>query len=716
MRTSSHTGLVGRRKVGSCQGSYICSNKNCSYLSTEGKPNEKLFDYLYKKKVCRSCGVFAAQKECNAFKLIEFHQLKGICKVYHYGEHTCISKEDKKGNDGYITKQIKKYPNLQPKALQVQCVKEKVSQGDIKGAQEIGKKLADRNRVKQLRSEMLSPDQNTDHHSMEAVAIFKEICDKSDPYHIFKMNDSRMNTLPDFLFKTSRLAAELGLLMDEENEEKNVLQQEDCYFDGAHSRCRGFVSLALWLFHTSIRRLLKLAYMEVRSEGSEQIALFFKLWNEVLRMAGKKTSTYFFNPRNIMVDSAGYNYGGIRSVFGIDYMTQKVISCQWHFMNVMEQFEHKIPEEDQEEFLQLCHALCKKTTIPEYQLVATRLHQIAQKWPVIISKLNWWHVRRWHVFGAFRTGPTHTGVNLAEIGNAAWKTSGSNLTLLTAAKDDVTLFILQDEEIQCHRTSAIMVGGQGPNDLQRAALERKKQRAEARGLAEIVTSREVLKLQLELESNPDYFIPGEKSTHKPPKTRQHGVEAVPVAQPKPQRGRGRGRGQFRGRGRGRGRFSKLPSAADLARRILEAEQVMAQTSSASELDISTETTRSQSNIRSSQSEAQIKDETQSQAESSEPQIENVLQSEVQRRSNRRLEPNPESYTPRRSTRGNNPPFVSMFLDRSRYKCIGCNKWISKKDYPHPRDLLFTMKAIRPYLNRKTQEWVHPEKMATFTLT
>ena len=99
-----------------------------------------------------------------------------------------------------------------------------MSQGDINGAQEIGRKLADRNRVKQLRSKMLSPDQNTDHHSMEAVTIFKEACDKSDPYHIFKMNGSRMNTLPDFVFKTSRLAAELGLLMNQENEEKNVLQ------------------------------------------------------------------------------------------------------------------------------------------------------------------------------------------------------------------------------------------------------------------------------------------------------------------------------------------------------------------------------------------------------------------------------------------------------------------------------------------------------------
>ena len=69
--------------------------------------------------------MFAAQKECHARKLIEFHQLKGICDVYQ---------EDKRGNDDYINEQIKKYPNLAPKAVQVQCVKEKVSQGDIKGA------------------------------------------------------------------------------------------------------------------------------------------------------------------------------------------------------------------------------------------------------------------------------------------------------------------------------------------------------------------------------------------------------------------------------------------------------------------------------------------------------------------------------------------------------------------------------------------------------
>ena len=180
------------------------------------------------------------------------------------------------------------------------------------------------------------------------------------------------------------------------------------------------------------------------------------------------------------------------------------------------------------------------------------------------------------------------------------------------------------------------------------------------------------------------------------------MEARPVAEGNPERGtgRGRGRGKARGRGRGRGRFSKLPSATDLARRILEAEQVMEQSSSdPPEMAISTTTTRSQSNLRSSQSEVYIED-----ASRSEPQIEDASQSEPhqQRRSHRR-QPDVENYAPRRSTRGNNPPFVAMFLDKSRYKCIGCNKWINKKDHPHPKDLMFTLKAIRPFLNRKTQK-------------
>ena len=125
-------------------------------------------------------------------------------------------------------------------------------------------------------------------------------------------------------------------------------------------------------------------------------------------------------------------------------------------------------EKNRTEFLELCHALCEKKVIDEYKLCASRLHQIAAGKPVILNKLEWWHVRRWHVFGAFRFGPTHAGCNLAEPGNAVWKESGKNLNLLDGAKTDIALFLLQDEEVQMHKLSAVTGEGSGPNDLQRA--------------------------------------------------------------------------------------------------------------------------------------------------------------------------------------------------------------------------------------------------------
>ena len=76
-------------------------------------------------------------------------------------------------------------------------------------------------------------------------------------------------------------------MMDQDVED-NPLQKEDAYFDGCHSRCTGFISLGLWVQHPSMRRVLRLACMEVRSEATEDIAIFFKLLNEMLQIVGKK--------------------------------------------------------------------------------------------------------------------------------------------------------------------------------------------------------------------------------------------------------------------------------------------------------------------------------------------------------------------------------------------------------------------------------------------
>ena len=124
-----------------------------------------------------------------------------------------------------------------------------------------------------------------------------------------------MNRGTDFVFKTSQISGELGLLIDQDLDPGNPLQMEDAYFDGAHSRCLGFISL------------IQLVVMKVRGETQENIGTFWQLWNRVLRIIRDKDNEYIFNPHHIMVDNAGANYCGVWLVFRIEYMVDKVIAC-----------------------------------------------------------------------------------------------------------------------------------------------------------------------------------------------------------------------------------------------------------------------------------------------------------------------------------------------------------------------------------------------------
>ena len=52
--------------------------------------------------------------------------------------------------------------------------------------------------------------------------------------------------------------AQLGIYMDQEGLE-HPLQGEDAYFDGCHSWCAGYKTLALFVYHTAMHRILRLA-------------------------------------------------------------------------------------------------------------------------------------------------------------------------------------------------------------------------------------------------------------------------------------------------------------------------------------------------------------------------------------------------------------------------------------------------------------------------
>ena len=118
-----------------------------------------------------------------------------------------------------------------------------------------------------------------------------------------------------------------------------------------------------------MQQLIQLAAMKVQGKTQENIWTFWQLWNRVLCIVGEKEIEYIFNPWQIMVDGAGADYCSVRLVFGIEYMAKKIIACQWHFLQNMENLANIMDEEDRNMFLKYYSNLLEAKTISQYQLI-----------------------------------------------------------------------------------------------------------------------------------------------------------------------------------------------------------------------------------------------------------------------------------------------------------------------------------------------------------
>ena len=148
--------------------------------------------------------------------------------------------------------------------------------------------------------------------------------------------------------------AQLAIDMDQDGPE-HPLQGKEAYFDGLHSRCAGYKTPALFLYHMAMHCILRLAMMEVKSESTHEISIFWDLINEILSEI--KGRNYKFNPKSIMVDENGANYCTIRKVFGLEFATSKVVSCQMHYKNDVNRVSLKIGDGYKDVFKNICHKL-----------------------------------------------------------------------------------------------------------------------------------------------------------------------------------------------------------------------------------------------------------------------------------------------------------------------------------------------------------------------
>ena len=89
LNTSSRKGFKGVRRIGKCQGNYVCNNDNCPFFREDKKRNQHQFKTVRGKKFCFSCQLLAVRKPYPAWKMIEYSHQSRLLEIYHNGNHTC---------------------------------------------------------------------------------------------------------------------------------------------------------------------------------------------------------------------------------------------------------------------------------------------------------------------------------------------------------------------------------------------------------------------------------------------------------------------------------------------------------------------------------------------------------------------------------------------------------------------------------------------------
>lgn len=530
MSPSSRKDLVGVRKIGTCEGSFICENSECPKYTSEFVRNEIDFANSKGGKVCKSCGEFAQRPFCGAVKVTEFDRLDNLLTVWYQDEHNCKPKVNIKKAVNYTRNARRRnYPievslRKTPKNFQIDLIGFFLATGKTQQAQEIAGHLAD----KSILNALMNGDEDNvlkgirggaglnevDH--FRNIGDLKSAFDELDNNYVYKINCRQINGEPSYVFKTSAEALNIALKMDPDIQvegKKSSLSEEHAFLDGIHKRVKGYITLALWTYHPGMCKIIRLATMDCERENSECIKLFLDKFNEALsKQSG--IPGYKFNPIGLMCDEAGANFNAIEASLGQHFLG-RTVGCQWHFRRCAKAQIKHINVHEQETFKELYNSLCHTYTVNEYNTKRDTLAAICEK-NGIGNWWAWWSARKYHIIPAFR-GFNLPGVSYAESGNATIK-SRYIMSLAVATWRDVLLIMVQDNEYYAFVNNTAKVTGKGMNARQRQARSLQIETSFVKEGVNVLRNGDInieAALAMDLE-DPSSFVPQENARHRAP--------------------------------------------------------------------------------------------------------------------------------------------------------------------------------------------------------
>ena len=163
-----------------------------------------------------------------------------------------------------------------------------------------------------------------------------------------------------------------------------------------------------------------------------------------------------FNPKAIMVDDNVTNYIAIEELFGVDFLTSKVIRYQMHYKNGVTKASLRLGVSFRGKFKNICNKMCTVATVTQYSEQKKLLEEMVNLFPDITRWVAWWDARKYHTFVAFRRFRC-SSIMLAKNSNSTLKCQ-TQLWLLEATQDDMSAIVMQNEELRSFLAQAATSG------------------------------------------------------------------------------------------------------------------------------------------------------------------------------------------------------------------------------------------------------------------
>ena len=168
-----------------------------------------------------------------------------------------------------------------------------------------------------------------------------------------------------------------------------------------------------------------------------------------------------------MADEAGANWAALVNVFGADVLSDTV-GCQFHFKQSVNRHANKLnSNKSKAQLKKLANHLMLSATPSTYSKCLGKMKDFISEKPhkqsYLTTWLDWWHLRRFHIFKALRATDNAPTTNLAESVHSTWKTTqATNITLVDAAYHDIAEAVRIERQIEQYR-SGLYQGGTGPS-------------------------------------------------------------------------------------------------------------------------------------------------------------------------------------------------------------------------------------------------------------